>query len=389
MTSQTSRHPHRSRRATAFTLIELLVVLGIIAVLIGLVFPLIGKVRRAAQGAATSAQLSTIANAIQQYHADFQAYPGPLSNIQVGYADYDANIQNAQPAPGTPSVPDPTSPNPVKLSLVINGSPQSFQDVGKITGAENLVLGLLGGLEITVLQNGKVASFDYNTSIIFPDAVSVAPKGALQLNPNKPRRWPAYLDVKTGQVSHPDFSVNRGHFTDPASRFADDTVIPEFIDQYPDGMPILYLRANVGGSAIAGVGGDDDNGARLQDTTTNQPVTPQYDLAGTIEYTRSIMGTTANNPNRDHHGLQYLGRPDLSDTIDSGYHSTSPGAGANALAYLKDPSSNPNSASGTGGGTNTHGGNARQKNGYILISPGPDRVYGTADDIIYPGTLQP
>jgi hypothetical protein len=82
--------------------------------------------------------------------------------------------------------------------------------------------------------------------------------------------------------------------------------------------------------------------------------------------------------------LQGLGKDDLSDTIDAGFQN----AGKNGLAYLKDPASNASTA-GVGGASNTHNGNARQKNGYILISPGADRVYGTTDDIIYPGSLLP
>jgi hypothetical protein len=168
-------------------------------------------------------------------------------------------------------------------------------------------------------------------------------------------------------------------------RHANDSVIPEFIDQYPDGMPILYIRANAGGTAVCGIGGKDDNNNVLTDPTTNQPVTPQYDLAGVLEYTLTTNGSVPGPIGlalSQYHGLQGLdgGNPNTypTDTISGAYQSYN---GKNALAYFKDPS-NP-------GTSNTHGGNARQRDGYILISPGPDRIYGTADDIIYPGTLNP
>jgi hypothetical protein len=64
--------------------------------------------------------------------------------------------------------------------------------------------------------------------------------------------------------------------------------------------------------------------------------------------------------------------------------------GANALAYFKDPSLNTvNSVNVLQPNTNYTQGVARQKDGFLLISAGPDRQYGTRDDIIYPGPLQP
>jgi hypothetical protein len=54
------------------------------------------------------------------------------------------------------------------------------------------------------------------------------------------------------------------------------------------------------------------------------------------------------------------------------------------LAYFKDPTLNV-----VVGATNTFQGVPRQKDGFVLISAGPDRQYGTRDDIIYPGPLQP
>jgi hypothetical protein len=200
----------------------------------------------------------------------------------------------------------------------------------------------------------------------------------MQLNVAKPHRWPAYLDVKTGQVSRPDFTVNRGKFTDDAGRFADDSVIPEFIDQFPDAMPILYIRANAGGTAVCGAGGRSSFAGSILVDQNGQTVTPQYDLAGVIGYTHTLFGTNASKQNLSSHALQDVGV--WTDTIPD-THSLAAINANDGLAYFKDPA-NP-------GTSNEQGGNARQKNGYILISPGPDRIYGTADDIIYPGSLQP
>src|SRR3954470_19592285 len=80
------RKPRRtsSRAVTlvreAFTLVELLVVIGIIVVLIGILLPVLGGVRKRAWATSSQASIMKLADAMERYHQDFNAYPGVLSN---------------------------------------------------------------------------------------------------------------------------------------------------------------------------------------------------------------------------------------------------------------------------------------------------------------------
>jgi len=69
-----------NRRRPAFTMIELLVVIGIIVVLIGLLVPVISKVRLTAKTADVTNQMHRISAAIGNYFNDFQGYPGATAN---------------------------------------------------------------------------------------------------------------------------------------------------------------------------------------------------------------------------------------------------------------------------------------------------------------------
>ena len=73
--------PH-SRRS-AFTLIEMLVVVVIIGILAGIVFKLIGAGGASSDRARTQKQLEMLANAIEEYRAEYGKYP-PVSKNQEG-----------------------------------------------------------------------------------------------------------------------------------------------------------------------------------------------------------------------------------------------------------------------------------------------------------------
>ena len=83
---------HSQSRA-AFTLIELLVVLGIIALLIGILLPVLSSAKQAAVKTHCAAQVRQVAVALEVYGNDFkESYPVAGSKIDWGQVDPTTNL---------------------------------------------------------------------------------------------------------------------------------------------------------------------------------------------------------------------------------------------------------------------------------------------------------
>lgn len=383
------------RRLAAFTLVELLVVVTIIAVLIGILIPVIAKVKVKARAAETQNFIQQLSAAIEQYHNDHRAYPGPLSNDEVrNPGTVPARPQMGQPVPGG-SFTAAFLIQPTGTGFDTSQAPDEFRE--RVTMSENLVLGLLGGLRVST-QGG-------NTRLIYDP--SLVGNGATSLNVANPKKFPAYLEGVSNRLSwRTDANGKTGRYMDGTNLQIDDTLAPEFVDTFTDPMPVLYWRAKNGVPIIPSqINGSNNplftntNNSVITDdpnfNNTSNPASPRpgpYDLSQNIAYTASYTGA-----NIDPNGTQCIGvgktpPPYFSNgspvtSVPFPYHglrsvnryaTATQGTGyyypLDAFPYFENPASK-----------NT----ARNKDSYILISAGIDRMYGTNDDIVSFGSVQP
>lgn len=90
----------RTRRAAAFTLVELLVVIGIIALLVGILLPALGRARESANTIKCSSNLRSIGQGFALYLAENQqTYPAAYRY----YADSRRTINAPEREPGEPT----------------------------------------------------------------------------------------------------------------------------------------------------------------------------------------------------------------------------------------------------------------------------------------------
>jgi len=308
----------RDRRPReGFTLIELLVVIGIIAVLIAILVPVVGKVRLAATTANVTNEVHKISAAIGNYFNDFQAYPGVLPN-----------------------------------SAFATGPSAFFASAGTFTNytqSEDLVMALRGGL---VMSGGKldIKGLDLDQGPLSFNTVTVQPRKHAYVE-HVPSEFPPE-PPDPGSTTTPKSPLLQpiAKWNDyPGLTYVLDSPAPEFMDTYNHPRPILYLRANA--SATNSRNNIVYNSAGKFDATVH------YDVAPIQGYLQSTTG-----------------RDDFHDPADPSHKNASAAAfNSGKLDATKpwviDYFSNGSGSSAKGGG-------------YLLIDAGPDRIFGTSDDII-------
>ena len=371
------RPPFPPRRA-AFSLVELLVVIGIIALLAGILFPTISKVRSSAQEADSRAVLNQIDQACQAYYTDFKAYPGPLSNAMLDAVDQ--TFTSSQDASIVDSPTGTVALNTNLATLGTSTTATTFGPIalvgsttgGRVTGSENLVLGLCGGLAINRMSP-TVYRYYFD-----PSAIG---QGPANFNPIRPSRSTAYLQPT---------NLSKGRILDESGTATGvDSIIPEFVDRFATPMPILYMRSR-------GLGGTSTSAVETL-VVNNAAVASDYNIIEIQPYTSYRTGSGGTLKPSDYvnatfsasspHGLQ-LANP--LRTIDKGnkINNVQYQYPYDAYDYLVDPASYDRSQT-TLSAAGYGGKRVRKKDSYVLISAGKDRIYGTADDVTNFGSVQP
>jgi prepilin-type N-terminal cleavage/methylation domain-containing protein len=259
----------------AFTLIELIVVIGIIVLLLMILLPALAKARNLTRASQTRAMLTHVSASIETYFTRFHAYPGPLSAAQT--------------------------------------------TTGAVSGSQNMMLGLSYGI---VSGSGAMAIPGASVQVKSlqvtgpVDYASRRPDGSFE-------QLPAFFGPTAKQV----FA-----FTSSAFR------LPVPVDSFPDGLPILYYRRNVG----------------TDNSTSGSP--PGYDFNENTAYTGRGSSLTL---------VSSSGTAFVQNGTAGSVKSVFSAAELNKCVTIeRDGSGNPSS---TGP---VHG-------GYVLISAGADRYYGT------------
>ena len=292
----------KSLAARAFTLVELLIVIGIIAILISILLPVIAKVRIAARTATTQASITRIAAGMEAYFADFNAYPGPFGNAQLLSG-------------GTPPV-----------FTIINHPNGTIPGAG-VTSTENVMVGLIGRLKNTAVAGAApVLVYDWNN----------LGQGPASLNPLNTKNSGAYINFQARELSSTTTN-ERATTTYLGQWVGGDSPLPELLDGYSNPQPILCIRANRGNPGIAAA----DNSAQYN---TNQLI---------------LYGFPAHQTSPTGYSQQYRDDFPANGVLTEGEEAYF-GNASLSTAALKQP---------------------QRKDAYILISAGPDGVFGTKDDI--------
>lgn len=322
-----------------FTLVELLTVVAIIALLVGLLVPAIGKVRDHAKKASTQNLLEVLGKGCEMFQKDFERYPR-----STGANPFEASSTNVV-----------------------------------LAGAQWLVLELAGAD-----LKGYVAMDKYR----YPDtAPPGSPDGAVDekdwqhwygLNsPDNLRRWGPYVELEGKSVQTPENyakdagltlpdRLTPGHALAGSSDF-NNGKLPMAVDAFD--YPVLYYLANdhakapftywSGSTPTIGCYTQSDNAA-FTGSTAVTPTVPGFDL-----------GAGADAAGGQAHWLAQAGWPVSSDLTlrpaENGF------AGKFYDRGLFDQQ-------GGAGATNGKVWPHRDKT-FVLISPGKDGIYGTSDDV--------
>ncbi len=309
-------------------------VISIIAILVSILVPALVSVLQQSYATATAAELNSVRAACESYYATFDAYPGLFSEADIAAGD------------------------------VTDGT-------GTITGTQNMLLSLMGpayyggiGGAIAAPPNdtGYVTVKDSNGNAWFyvPYLGDTANAGY------------APISFGAGPIDYSNGGVQKtAFFSPPADELQTEppntaNALPTLFDAFPHGVPILYYRKNPGMPGISGVpvlATDSGSAAFYLD------VNAAYTQATSTTYL-----TTKGGKQVSEYYSAYNDGPSAPAIPNS--PPTSYGTAINDLAatvvnqslVTPNPPASPDYFNQVGNPV---------RGGFVLISAGPDHIYGT------------
>ncbi len=252
-----SRGMARRTNSGAFTLVELLVVIGIIALLVGLLLPALGKVIERARATTTLGTMQEFAKACDAYFQEFGEYPAAIPDdyLYAGNGDSDVPI---------------------------------------VSGTENALLALMGGYRLP--SDSDYATFT-GSELTF--SLSGQPNFKIKVNADKMGEGPFRNGKKYDPFYAPkgrEFAKCPGQMQVGGSAMdgAADGLLPDLLDAW--GQPILFVKQQRGIGTLVPRGTDPGQFTRagiLPYTLSTQlgELTQDQTLANTAKY--SILNTTS------------------------------------------------------------------------------------------------
>lgn len=318
-------------RRAGFTLVELMVVVGIIALLVAIILPAVNNARVQAKAAATKATISVLESGLEQYRASDR-------------------LEGAYPPSAMADAMSPHLGSTYKRMLGV-----SFL-AWALVGAD--MLGTPGFRDVnnsTPSPPANAPSWADDTGSVLNNTVTSL-SGLYALNGGKPvhARQGPFVDVS--KMEFPTRDSSGAMFEIPACRRKTESSQKLFSICFLDtfGQPILYYRAKttgvwpvtnrgMGSAAPDGIYDQNDNVLVTGSSTSNQ----YFDFGAGSHPIAKLLGTT--NSQASNADINNGGRS-FARTI---YNPAAAGA-------VPRPQ------------------NAEK---FILISAGPDGLYGTADDL--------